>query len=237
MKPFASRRIGTAHVVALSRHGGLSAPPYDTLNVAQYVGDNPENVAGNIDLVRRELDANDIAVMNAEHGTRVLVVTVGGDVAPADGLMTQTPGLALLALAADCVPVALVVTHAQRIAVFHAGWKGVLANIAHSTVEQMVAHGSHSQHITAVIGPSICHMCYEVSEERTALFEATLPEAIHDSRHLNLVAGVTHSLEEYGVTVDVIPGCTLENDDLFSYRRNPTTGRGGIAVVMSKVDP
>jgi len=234
--PFDSRHIGSASIVALSRHGGVSADPFGTLNVARYVGDNPDDVDTNIERVRVALQADGVAVMSAEHGRTVLRIIDAGQAPPADGLTTNVRGLALLALSADCVPVALVDVKSNNIGVFHAGWKGVLANVAGAAVDQLVDYGSQPGNIYAVIGPAICAVCYEVDESRTALFTDVNPAAIVDARHLDLVAGVHHSLIELGVTVDVMNGCTREDDNLFSYRRHSVTGRGGIAVVLSKVE-
>jgi polyphenol oxidase len=80
--------------VALSRSGGVSSAPFDSLNLASYVGDSTENVSANLGIARDLVSAQEISVMNAEHGNTVHVVTESGAVLPGDGLITKQTGLA-----------------------------------------------------------------------------------------------------------------------------------------------
>lgn len=180
----------------------------------------------------RLVDAADIAVMTAEHGTRVRLAAGPGRQPPADALVTREAGLALAALAADCVPVALIAHDA--VAVVHAGWRGVL----HGAVSQALAalHQMEAPPTHAVVGPSICATCYEVPAERVAQFQVGVPAAVRDARHLDLTAGVLAQLAHADVDVTLIPGCTLESADLCSYRGGDETRRGGIIVARRGSD-
>lgn len=229
-----SVRVGDIEVVALSRNGGVSVGNFDSLNLANYVGDDPRAVAQNIERAGASVNVADVCVMQGEHGNKVHLVKSPGYADKGDGLVTNAPGLALLALAADCVPFALVDPVQRVVAVGHAGWKGVALNIMQSLTEGFVSLGGEPTASTAIIGPSICGSCYEVPAERVAELEAVSPASIKDSRHIDVAAGVKSVLSESGFKVEQIPGCNLEDDRLFSYRRaaGEPTGRGGIIVAL-----
>ena len=237
MTIFAQVRVSDVTVTALDRLGGHSSIPFDSLNVADYVGDDEMCVASNIALVAECVGATDVAVMNAEHGNRVTKVSGGGKCEPADVIVTSTPGLALLALAADCVPVALVGRDVNVVAAVHIGWKGLLAGVIDSSMQAMVQSGAQPTHMTAVIGPSICGSCYEVSTDLAHRIAHAYPTAWVDERHVNLARAVSDGFAGFGVHVEQIPGCTYESENLFSYRRaaGSPTGRGGLVVMLPSV--
>ena len=221
--------------VALSRSGGTSLVPFDSLNLASYVGDSAENVSANLAIARDLVSAQEISVMNAEHGNIVRVVTEPGVALPGDGLITKQTGLALAALAADCVPFGLVDPVSGVIAVGHAGWRGVLGNVMQALLDEFVANGAQLNHTQAIIGPAICAKCYEVPAERVEQFRDAHPEAIASSRNLNLTAGVKSVLATQVMKIHEISGCTLESSNLFSYRdaAGEPTGRGGLVIAIS----
>ena len=168
--------------------------------------------------------ASQVAVMTAEHGTRVREVDADGVCDPADSLWTSRDDLAVAALAADCVPIAWV--GPSWVGVTHAGWRGVLAG-AHQIAATRLAP-TH-----AVIGPSICAQCYEVSHELVTQFESAVPHAVHDERHLDLAEAVEHDLRDIGIEVTRVSGCTKQESRLRSYRGGDLTARGGIVVVRA----
>ena len=221
-------------VIALSRKGGTSAPPYNSLNLASYVGDDPECVSANLDRVQAMVSARGIAVINAEHGNRVHVVSEPGIAPLGDGLVTKSPELALLAIAADCVPFGLIDPVNRVVAVGHAGWRGVRANVMQTLLDEFVATGAQLAHTQAVIGPAICANCYEVPAERVELFRKVCPDAISSSTHLDLSTGVKSVLSSQVMQIHELGGCTFENKDLFSYRRatGEPTGRGGLVIAI-----
>ena len=227
--------IEDIQVIALSRNGGTSRSPFDSLNLASYVGDSAENVSANLAIAKDLVSASEISVMNAEHGNKVHVVSDAGVAKPGDGLITEQAGLALVALAADCVPFGLVDPVNGLIAVGHAGWRGVLANVMQALVDEFVSTGAQLKHTQAVIGPAICAKCYEVPAERVEQFRNVRPEAIASIRNLDLTAGVRSVLATQVTKIHEISGCTLESSDLFSYRRaaGEPTGRGGLVIAIS----
>ena len=232
---FGSVSIDGIHAIALNRTGGTSKAPFDSLNLASYVGDDSNSVATNLEIVKEMVSVKNISVMNAEHGNIVNVVTQPGIAPAGDGLVTSRTGLALVALAADCVPFGLVDPVNRVIAVGHAGWRGVLDNVMQSLLHEFVTSGAQLNHTQAIIGPAICGKCYEVPNERVELFREVRPEAISSPRNLDLTRGVVSVLADQVTQVHELTGCTLENSELFSYRRaaGEPTGRGGLVLAMS----
>ena len=222
--------INGIQAVALSRIGGSSKAPFDSLNLASYVGDDPDCVSANVASAADFVSANKVCVMNAEHGTSVHQVSSSGIAPLGDGLITREPNLAILALAADCVPFGLIDPENRIIAVGHAGWRGVLGNVMQSLLDEFKSAGANLNVTQAVVGPAICANCYEVPEQRVDLFREVRPQAIASARNLDLVAGVKSVISSQVAQVHEFAGCTLEDLNLFSYRRaaGEPTGRGGL---------
>jgi hypothetical protein len=225
--------------VVTSRAGGVSAAPYDTFNLGRSVGDDPAAVDRNRARLAAELGVADerFVWMDQIHGARVARVD-GPRPAPVpgtDGLVTATPGLVLVVLVADCVPVLLADAEAGVVGAVHAGRPGARIGIARQAVAAMVAAGAQPERIDVLLGPAICGRCYEVPADMQADVEAALPGsacATATGTHgLDLRAGLARQLLAAGVgKVVVDPRCTAEDSDLFSYRRDGVTGRqAGIA--------
>lgn len=227
--------IDGIRAIALNRTGGTSKAPFDSLNLASYVGDDPEHVAANLEIVKEMVSAKSISVMNAEHGNTVHVISEPGIAPVGDGLITRQTQVALIALAADCVPFGLVDPVNRVIAVGHAGWRGVLANVMQTLLDEFLACGAQLNHTQAIIGPAICAKCYEVPVERVDLFREVRPEAIASPKNLDLTLGVRSVLTAQVMQVHELTGCTFENSGLFSFRRAgyELTGRGGLVIAMS----
>lgn len=226
--------FGSVKVIALSRNGGLSNAPFNSLNLADYVGDESAAVRANLALVTELAGASGIAVMSATHGNKVNVVSSLGLAPSGDGLVTRESNLALLALSADCVGFALTDSVSGVIAVGHAGWRGVLANVMQSVVDTFVLSGGKLAQTNAVIGPAICGSCYEVPSDRVSQFSEH-PAAIFNETHLDLRSGVRSVLAKQIDSIYEFPGCTQESENLFSYRQasGQPTGRGGLLVIRS----
>ena len=187
-----------------------------------------------------DMRVEDVVVMRQVHERDVAVVDRSTPRAPmpvADALVTSTPGLALLARAADCVPVALADPVIGIAAVVHSGRQGIAAGVASATVEVMRAQGAGE--MEAWIGPRVCGACYEVPAELRAKVAAVEPATWSTTRAgtpaLDLAAGVRAQLLRAGVRVhelpDDAPACTMESADLFSYRRQGAgSGRQGVLV-------
>ncbi len=193
-------------------------------NLALHTGDEVESVRLNRLALSAQLQCDNIQFMNQSHGDGVKVVSEYSDVDPdADALITQTPGIALAVLVADCIP--LLLSSATCVAAVHVGRMGMTNGIIEKTVEIMEELGATG--ISAQIGPSICGECYEVSpqmyDEVTAVFPESATSEI--SHCLDLTRGTLAILRELGVDAQSLGLCTLENEKYFSYRRDKSIGR------------
>ncbi len=245
MRPLAqgSRPNRSGQVVAWAftgREGGVSEPPFASLNLAHHVGDEPTAVRVNRDRAGSilGLDAGALAVVNAAHGAEVAEVHGPGEVAGVDGLVTTQTALGLLALAADCVPLALMDVEQGVIAAVHCGWRGIGAGIVPATVARMRCSGAVK--VEAIIGPRVCASCYPVGADRIDELrrstDAEIAEAAclrqGDGWCIDVGAGVRTQLMQLGIRASSIDRCTFEDPELFSYRRDRITGRHGVLVAM-----
>jgi YfiH family protein len=227
--------VNGAHFAFTDRWGGVSAVPYEELNLGGAVGDEPEAVRTNRELAAKSLglDATRVVWMNQVHGNDVAEVD-GPWTTPltpeVDGLVTATRGLALAVLTADCVPVLLADPVAGVVAAAHAGRPGLVKGIVPAAVDAMESLGAEPSRIVARTGPAVCGRCYEVPEEMRAEVSAVEPVARAETSWgtpaVDVAAGVHDQLERLGVRHrEQSPVCTLESGDHFSYRRDRTTGR------------
>ncbi|MER7985905.1 peptidoglycan editing factor PgeF [Streptomyces noursei] len=224
-----------AHFAFTDRWGGVSAAPYEQLNLGGAVGDDPAAVRTNRDLAARELGLDPAAVvwMNQVHGRDVAVVDGPwgeGDVPSVDAVVTTRRGLALAVLTADCTPVLLADPVAGVAGAAHAGRPGLVAGVVPAVVAAMTARGAEPSRILAHVGPAVCGRCYEVPEAMRADVAAAVPEAWATTSwgtpSVDVTAGVRAQLAAAGVRLRTqSPLCTRESADHFSYRRDRTTGR------------
>ena len=185
--------------------------------------------------------ASNAAVTGSVHGARVAVVSQAGIAQGCDAIVTDQVNLALVTLAADCVPVVLADPDRGLVAAVHCGWRGLTAGVVSEAVRRMVAHGARS--VKAVVGPSICADCYPVPADRVAEVRQAVGPQIADQAcfdnpariavgqgviaELQLLAGV-------GIEgIDVVPGCTAEDARLFSYRRSGTMKRHAMVIARA----
>ncbi|MGW7339118.1 peptidoglycan editing factor PgeF [Streptomyces sp. NPDC054808] len=227
--------VNGAHFGFTDRWGGVSAVPYEELNLGGAVGDNPAAVTANRELAAKALGADPARVvwMNQVHGADVAVVDAPwGDrpVPRVDAVVTAERGLALAVLTADCVPVLLADPVAGIAAAAHAGRPGLVAGVVPAAVRAMTELGADPARIVARTGPAVCGRCYEVPEEMRAEVAAVEPAAYADTSWgtpaVDVSAGVHAQLERLGVRDRAqSPVCTRESKDHFSYRRDRTTGR------------
>jgi polyphenol oxidase len=218
-----------------TRVGGVSEPPYASLNLAILSGDDRLRVRHN----RRRLaaalglDPAGILIGRQVHGTdvarhraaprRSAYADPGPHLPRVDGQATEHDRLAPLVFAADCLPVAL--TGTRGVAMIHCGWRGLAGGIVDRGVKEVGA-------IAAAVGPGIGPCCYEVGEEVLAAFRGLGPDVARD-RMLNLRSVVLRLLRRAGVAqVEVSELCTSCHPELFfSHRRDgERTGRqAGVA--------
>lgn len=220
---------------------GVGAGTYGGFNLGGHVGDDPGVVEANRRLLAAALgvERERLLFMSQVHGATVLDVTRAHDaVGDADAMVTATPGLALAVLVADCVPVLLHDAQAGVIAAVHCGRLGMTSGIVGIAVERMRAQGA--DRISAVVGPSVCARCYEVPEpmakHAAAVSAASAGRSWTGTPAIDVAAGVVEQLSSLDVAVHWIPGCTREEDRLYSHRRDGRTGRFAGVIVMRPVD-
>ncbi|MCF3133358.1 peptidoglycan editing factor PgeF [Streptomyces olivochromogenes] len=227
--------VNGAHFAFTDRWGGVSAVPYEELNLGGAVGDDPAAVRANREAAAGSLgiDPGRVVWMNQVHGADVAVVDgPWGDrpVPEVDAIVTARPGLALAVLTADCVPVLLADPVAGVAGAAHAGRPGMVAGVVPAAVRAMMELGAEPSRIVARTGPAVCGRCYEVPDAMRAEVAAVEPAAHSETSWgtpaVDVSAGVHAQLERLGVCDRVqSPVCTLESRDHFSYRRDRTTGR------------
>lgn len=166
-----------------TRQGGVSPPPYDTLNLAFHSGDHPENVLKNRRILARALHLPTDAFVTAEqaHSANVAVVNEKNQTFKMnDGLITNKPGICLLVLVADCVPLIFFDPKKRVIGVAHAGWRGTAAKIAEKMVHTLRQEfKTNPEDIIVGIGPAIGPCCYEVGADTLEHLRMSLGESNH----------------------------------------------------------
>jgi YfiH family protein len=212
------------HAAFSTRIGGVSRVPYESLNLGILTDDDQRHVTENRARLAQRLGLERVVWGRQVHGTDLHVWDgEGGDRPDADGHLTTVPGLGLLVIVADCLPLALVAP--GRAAMLHCGWRGLAGGI----VERALAEFDEPP--AAAIGPGIGRCCYEVGDEVLDAFAEL--DGVADGRMLDLRAVARAKLEGAGVTrIEDVDLCTSCRSDLFfSHRRdNGVTGRqGGVA--------
>jgi polyphenol oxidase len=215
-----------------TRHGGVSEGRYESLNLGILTEDDPHRVKENRNRLaaRVGLDAGRIAMGWQVHGAELKewgtppdgggYARSGAELDHVDGHVTREPGVGLLVLMADCLPVAL--SSGDRVAMLHCGWRG----LAEGIVERGVA--AFDEPPAAAVGPGIGPCCYEVGEEVLAAFSDL--DGVARGRRLDLRAVAHRKLETAGVReIEDVDLCTSCREDLFfSHRRDGgVTGRQG----------
>jgi len=208
-----------------NRLGGASSNQFASLNLGDHVGDSPEIVAANRALISAKFGPTQY--MSQVHGNRVAIIEEVTEEFPvADALVTGIPGITLAVMVADCIP--LLLQSKGAVAAVHVGRKGLLNRVAEKAIDVM--REISDEKISAIIGPAICGKCYEVSPEIFSEVTSSHPEsASHtavNTPSLDLVTALIADLQKLGITeIDNQSRCTLEHEDLYSYRRDGATGR------------
>ncbi|MEX2212050.1 MAG: polyphenol oxidase family protein [Gaiellaceae bacterium] len=209
------------YVVAFStRAGGVSEGPYESLNLGLLTDDEPDRVEENRRRLCAEVGADPerLALNLQVHGTVVNRAVAGRRGVPGDGLWTDEPGVPMLKVTADCLPIALARTNGTpALCLVHAGWRG----LAEGVVEAGVA--ALDGPVAAMVGPGIGPCCYEVGPEVAELFGER-------GRRLDLRAAAERALRAAGVaSVEHVDLCTSCDERFFSHRRyRGVTGRQGV---------
>lgn len=230
-----------------TRKGGASSGIFAGLNCGQGSSDQSDMVAINRGRVADAMDVEltALATVHQTHSPDVLTLTEAPDTPrpKADGLVTNTPGLALGVLTADCQPVLFADAEAQVIGAAHAGWKGARDGVLEATVDAMVGLGASRDRIHAVIGPCISQRNYEVGVEFFENFITEDPENARffaggagDKLHFDLPSYGLSCLRAAGVTAEWTRHCTYSDMDRFySYRRATHLGEADYGRMIASI--
>jgi len=195
-----SPNICTTHAFT-TRFGGVSDGIYESLNLAQKAGDDFERVAENYSRLCKALGikTDSIVCSTQVHGTDIRIVKssdcgklLQDNPHKSDGLITQTPGIALMVFTADCVPILLFDPIKNAAAAVHAGWRGTAANIAGEAVSKLKENfGCSPADIKAAIGPCISKCCFETDSD--------VPDALTDALGHSAADCYTQNVNKYMV--------------------------------------
>jgi YfiH family protein len=221
-----------------TRAGGVSAPPFDTLNLGGKWGDDAAAVAENrrrfVAAVAGDAPPFVPVVARQVHGAAVARVGAGDDLAhvEADALCTAEPGLLLGVFVADCIPALVADPRTGALAAVHAGWRGTVAGVLPAAVRALAALGARPGDLRVALGPAIGPCCFEVGAEVVRAFvDAGDGDAVRpsprgraDRWHVDLKAANRRRLERAGVdpaAIDAGPECThCDRARFYSYRRD-----------------
>ncbi|WP_196073258.1 peptidoglycan editing factor PgeF [Nakamurella alba] len=234
--------------VVTTRRGGVSKPPYDQLNLAFHVGDDESAVIENRRRVAAAFDADldDMVFCEQVHRPAVHVATEADRgrgartrstaIQDTDAMVTTTPGLLLVVMVADCVPLVLHDPGAGVLGVVHAGWAGTVRGVTPAAVAAMVDLGARPQNIVAGIGPAISPATYQVGEDVRSAAEQAFGGATESvlrsdgtGRFLfDLFAANRLQLEQAGLDparIELSGQVTGPGTPFYSHRAQQPTGR------------
>lgn len=241
-------RAGVRHGF-FTRQGGVSTGIYDSLNTGLGSTDDPAAVAQNRQRVAAHMGGrpDDFAACYQIHSSLARVAVAGwkGDRPEGDAAVTAVPGVICTVLTADCAPILLVDAEAGTVGAAHAGWKGALEGVTHSTVAAMQALGAEPRRMVAVIGPCIAQASYEVGADFQERFDHHdpggarffAPGATPDKRLFDLPGFVLWRLEQAGVGEAAWTGHDTRVDEtqFFSNRRAYLNGESDFGRMMSAI--
>jgi YfiH family protein len=224
------------HHAFAARHGGVSEPPFATLNLGIAIAPGAEDPLDRVDanfvrlLEAIGLGGRRLVRVTQVHGTETLVAEriADGPRRECDALVAAEPALAVAIRMADCVPVLLACPRTGRVGAVHAGWRGLVAGTIDSAVTALESLGARRGDLLAAIGPCIGVEAYEVGPEVAATCRAAgLGAAVSDREpreHLDCFRAAWIRLESSGIDasrIDGTPLCTSSRpDEFFSYRRD-----------------
>jgi len=226
------------------RSGGVSPPPYDSLNVAFSTGDSKENVIRNIALIRRELGFPVLANCSQVHGNKVVVIDENFEpsrlgyelihLGEADAMITNLTNIGLMVKTGDCQAIILVDPLHHVVANVHCGWRGNVQNIASTVISAMKQRfGSQPKDIIAAVSPSLGPCCAEFMSYKE-IFPQSFWRFQTKENYFNLWDVTVHQLTDAGLLIDnihVSGWCTRCHPDyFFSYRREKRSGRMAVVI-------
>ena len=231
-----------------SRIGGVSKPPYTSMNLAYHMGDNPLDVNKNYQKICENVgfDYKQIKMTKQRHQTGIHVINEEDVCIPEgiDGLITTVTGPVLTTYYADCVPLLFLDPVKKVIANSHAGWRGTMHQMAEKTILRMVDQfDCQPREILVGIGPSISARYFEVEKAVVHEFELNLPSVMSNiyrksehKWHIDLSQINHERLIEVGVLaqhIEVADFCTFENEKHFYSHRREGRARGNMAAMIA----
>lgn len=231
-----------------TRHGGVSPTPFNALNLSRHVGDDPANVAINLQRLHDALGLDAATTVDASQAQADRVAVVGAThrgtrIQDVDALLTNEPGVPLLLRFADCVPILFFDPAHRAIGVVHAGWRGTVMKIATKAAQAMFdVFGTRPRDLIACIAPSIGPCCYRIGDDVIARVRAAFENADEllipraDGAHFDLWQANAQQLRALGVAhIEVAGICTAHHiDEFYSWRaENSKTGRFGAIISIA----
>jgi len=194
----------------------FTSQPWGNLGLGLESSD--DDVFASRESLRKNVSLKQIIFMKQTHSDKVAFVNGEDVIVDSDAIVTTEKSLGLAVLVGDCVPI--LIKSDIAVAAIHAGRLGMVNGIATKTVQAMREIGA--KNFEAILGPSICHECYEVSAEMyreviQIVPESATSEAVHK---LNLQAGIASQLTSVGIEVLNLGICTREYSDFYSHRRS-----------------
>ncbi len=218
-----------------TRHGGVSAVPYASLNLGRSTGDDPERVAENRRRFYEALGIREeqVASSHQVHGEEIWVTGEAGRREGHDAIVTATPGVFTLVTVADCTPVLVYDARHRVVAAIHAGWRGTVSELVRKTLERMqVDFGTQGTDCHAYVGTCIDECSFEVGEDVADHFEGTFKrfDATKQKFFVDLKAANAAQLRAFRVPDSGLEisgySTVFHNADYFSHRlERGTTGR------------
>ncbi len=211
-----------------TRIGGISLPPFDSLNLGLSTKDDREAVLENRRRFFKALRIASERVVYPQqvHDDTIQTVTQPGIVAECDALITNRTNLFLSIQTADCFPIFLYDSHEQAVAIVHSGWRGTARNIAGKTIRKLKqTFNVRPQNLLVAIGPGVQKSCYQVDDSVIPYFDPDFYEEDGPGHYLlDLQGAIRQQILSEGVPggqIEVDPDCTHCRSDLYySYRRD-----------------
>lgn len=234
---------GNVRAVSTTRIGGYSSAPFDSFNLGNHVGDNPDAVKLNRQLLVEAAGLpSEPYWLNQVHSTDTILlgsksVSKPSEPITADGSVTLEPGYVCAVMTADCLPVLLTNLEGTKVAAIHAGWRGLANGIIETLVNQWFKHEA----FLAWLGPAISQSRFEIGSEVKDLFirhDDAVAEFFQQSKNkynADLVGIAKSKLTRLGGAVYGGDFCSFSDEKrFFSYRRDSTTGRMATLIWMEK---
>ncbi len=231
-----SRLPGVVHAVT-TRAGGVSRPPFDSLNLGGEE-DDPAALAANRKRLARALGLKRLVWARQVHGTRIVALENGAAPGEADGLATNEPGVGLLIKTADCQALVLAAPAKGVVANLHVGWRGNAAGMPGAGVAFLKKrYGVAPGELHAAIAPGLGACCAQFVNHRNELPEWFYQFRVQGTDRFDLEASTVAQLVAAGVgpeRIETSGRCTMCSHEFFSYRRDKVTGRFGTVVALAK---